>query len=129
MDVLKNRERSIKFKIYISMVTVCHLIISFTVQALISAFQIANTVEFRYNSSSPAKMLFLWFRQNSYLLHALEFSYNNLGYIISSPIAMLFVSPCRIFCLLILTEFASFLHSVMCKLSYVEPPHKYFMTR
>jgi len=43
------------------------------------------------------KTLFLRSRQNSYLLHAFEFGYNDFGRIVISPIASLPVGPAEYF--------------------------------
>jgi len=40
---------------------------------------------------------------------------------VTSPIMTLFVGPRKIFCLF-MTTVTSFLHSLKCKLGYVQPP-------
>jgi len=44
-----------------------------------------------YNYSTPITALFRRSRQNSYLLRAIQFGYNDFGYIVTSPTATLSV--------------------------------------
>ena len=73
------------------------------------------------------KTRFHRFRQNSCLSRAFEFGCNDLGLFVTLPTATLFVGPRRIFRSLI-TKVLSLLCGLKCKLGYVEPPHKSFMT-
>jgi len=62
-------------------------------------------------TTSAITTLFRRSRQNSYLLPAFQFGDNDIGIIVTSPIATLFVSPCTIFCSFTMTA-ATFRYSL-----------------